>query len=519
MSAPRSCPACGMEISARAPAGLCPRCLLDEGRKGRSGVGAGAAPTEAQPPRASSSGFIPPTPAELAPRFPHLQILELLGHGGMGAVYKARQSALDRLVAVKILPPEISQDHAFIERFTREARALAKLSHPNIVPVYDFGQVDGFCYFVMEYLDGINLRQAIRAGDLTSAEALKIVPQICDALQFAHDEGIVHRDIKPENILLDKKGRVKIADFGLAKLLGQEAGDVSLTGTNQVMGTVRYMAPEQMEGAREIDHRADIYSLGVVFYELLTGELPLGRFALPSTKVQIDVRLDEIVLRALAKEPESRYQHVSELKTEVEGISGVAPAALQAALGREFRSRLSLFGIPFLHIAFGLDPKTGRRRVAKGIVAMGDVAIGVFAFGGVAIGGVAVGGVPVGLVSLGGLAVGLVLAVGGLAVGTLAFGGLALGVVALGAWAFGYYAAGGGGWGVHAMLNDLTDRQDADAVAFFDPWVHNWPRWLVLVSLGMPLVSVLLYTIVWAVFRLGIPRPASDAGPGNTHRR
>ena len=174
----------------------------------------------------------------MASRFPQLEILELLGRGGMGAVYKARQKGLDRLVAVKILPPEVGADPAFAERFTREARALARLSHPNIVAVYDFGRPHSpspsgrgtasgargegsLFYFVMEYVDGVNLRQAIQAGGMSPKEALAIVPQICDALQFAHDEGIVHRDIKPENILVDKRGRVKIADFGLAKLLGQ----------------------------------------------------------------------------------------------------------------------------------------------------------------------------------------------------------------------------------------------------------------------------------------------------------
>jgi serine/threonine protein kinase len=147
------------------------------------------------------------------------------------------------------------------------------------------------------------------------------VPQICEALQYAHDQGVVHRDIKPENILLDKRGQVKIADFGLAKLLGQEAADSALTGSRQVMGTPHYMAPEQMEKPLAVDHRADIYSLGVVFYEMLTGELPLGRFAPPSQRVHVDVRLDEVVFRALEKEPERRYQHASEVKTEVESIT------------------------------------------------------------------------------------------------------------------------------------------------------------------------------------------------------
>ncbi len=321
MSETKRCPQCQAEIPVGAPEGLCPQCLLQAGLEPKT---AEAAPqTAAYSP--SQSGFVPPTPAELQPAFPQLEILELLGKGGMGAVYKARQPGLDRLVAVKILPPEVSRDPAFAERFSREARALAMLNHPNIVGVYDSGHAGGYYYFVMEYLDGVNLRQAMRAGQLRAAEALKIVPQICDALQFAHDEGIVHRDIKPENILLDKKGRVKIADFGLAKLLGKTAPDFSLTGTQQVMGTMHYMAPEQLEGSRDVDHRADIYSLGVTFYEMLTGELPIGRFAAPSKKVQIDVRLDEVVLRSLEKEPELRYQHASEIKTEVETIAQDRP--------------------------------------------------------------------------------------------------------------------------------------------------------------------------------------------------
>ena len=152
----------------------------------------------------------------------------------------------------------------------------------------------------MEFVDGVNLRQMLQSAKLSPAEALKIVPRICDALQYAHEEGVVHRDIKPENILIDKRGRLKIADFGLAKLLGPSAADFKLTATHQVMGTLHYMAPEQMERPLAVDHRADIYSLGVVFYEMLTGELPLGRFAPPSQKATIDVRLDDVVLRALA---------------------------------------------------------------------------------------------------------------------------------------------------------------------------------------------------------------------------
>jgi hypothetical protein len=241
------------------------------------------------------------------------------------------------VVALKILPIEAASDPGFAERFTREARALARLSHPNIVGLYDFGRANGLHYFIMEFVDGLNLRQLEQAGTLSPREALQIIPQICEALQFAHDEGIVHRDIKPENVLLDKKGRVKIADFGLARILGHEPEDFRLTRAREVMGTPHYMAPEQVEKPQSVDHRADIYSLGVVFYEMLTGELPLGKFAPPSQKVHIDVRLDEVVLRALEKEPARRYQQASEVRTDIKTIltQPAAPAAPLAVAGAQ----------------------------------------------------------------------------------------------------------------------------------------------------------------------------------------
>jgi serine/threonine protein kinase len=313
MSDEKRCAECGAVLSAGALQGLCPACLLKRGFATGSSVGASN--------QGARTEYVPPAPNELARYFPELEILELIGRGGMGAVYKARQKSLDRLVALKILPFSVNRDPAFAERFAREARALARLAHPNIVNVHDFGQADGLYYFVMEFVDGLNLRQLLNSGKMAPKDALAIVPQICDALQYAHDKGIVHRDIKPENILLAKDGTVKIADFGLAKLVGVEARDLTITDKHDVMGTPHYMAPEQVEHPQDVDHRADIYSLGVVFYQMLTGELPIGRFAPPSRKVQIDVRLDEVVLRALEKEPALRYQHASVLKTEVETIA------------------------------------------------------------------------------------------------------------------------------------------------------------------------------------------------------
>jgi serine/threonine protein kinase len=335
MNAENLCPQCGAELAANAPRGLCPACLLK-----------GALDSESSATIATEAGgradFVPPTPAELARSFPDLEILELIGRGGMGIVYKARQKHLDRLVALKILLPKIARDPAFAERFAREARALAILNHPHIVTVYDFGRKAALStgdndagqqpvheqgeiyYFLMEFVDGLTLRQLLDAGKLAPQEALAIVPQICEALQYAHDKGVVHRDIKPENILLDRNARVKIADFGLAKLVGEQAQDPRITGTDQVMGTPHYMAPEQIEHPQEVDHRADIYSLGVVFYQMLTGELPIGRFAPPSRKVQVDVRLDEVVLRALEKEPALRFQQASHVKSELETIASTA---------------------------------------------------------------------------------------------------------------------------------------------------------------------------------------------------
>ncbi|MFZ2147184.1 MAG: serine/threonine-protein kinase [Sedimentisphaerales bacterium] len=323
MAEENHCPQCGAELPADAPQGLCPKCLMKLGLPTDAGNAGDSKPTNDVPVNATPPvGFSLPKPAELAKQFPQLEIIELLGRGGMGAVYKARQKQLDRLVALKILPPQVAQTEAFAERFTREARSLARLNHPHIVMVHDFGHTEeGLYYFIMEFVEGTDLRRVIQAGELSPPEALAIVPQVCEALQFAHEEGIVHRDIKPENILLDKKGRVKIADFGLAKLLDRPASLYTLTGAGQRMGTPHYMAPEQIEHPGQVDHRADIYSLGVVFYEMLTGELPLGRFPLPSRKVHIDVRLDEVVLKTLEKEPELRYQQASEVKSDVETIS------------------------------------------------------------------------------------------------------------------------------------------------------------------------------------------------------
>ena len=345
-----SCPRCGRPVPANAALGACPHCLLAAGFASEHAV--------------SNDSLPPPGLDELAPEFPQLDLLELLGRGGMGAVYKARQKSLDRLVALKLLRPGLDADPSFAERFTREARALAQLNHPGIVTLYEFGRTDSGRFFIlMEFVDGLNLRQLLAAGRLAPREALAIVPPLCDALQYAHDRGLIHRDIKPENILIDRLGRVKIADFGLAKLTatsagrdgspspsetpapaltsdtghcslvtGHSASDETVAGV--LFGTPGYMAPEQRERPSAVDHRADIYALGVVLYQLLTGELPdAQQLQPPSQRVHLDIRLDAIVLRALEKNPILRYPAASELKTHLETIAATATPPAGSADG------------------------------------------------------------------------------------------------------------------------------------------------------------------------------------------
>lgn len=316
MSQIAKCPQCESDLPSDAPAGLCPACLLQQGAGDPTRLSEISFSSESH-----QTQFRAPSPEELGELFPQFEILQLLGQGGMGAVYKARQIKLDRIVALKIIAPELGRDPVFAARFLREARALARLNHPCIVSVHDFGEIGDVYFIVMEYVEGVNLRQMMEHGKLKPEEALAIVPQICEALDYAHEHGVVHRDIKPENLLIDTKGHLKIADFGLARLTAMDQEEFTLTRANQVMGTPRYMAPEQMEQTSMVDHRVDIYSLGVVFYEMLTGELPMGRFDPPSRKVEIDVRLDEVVMRTLEKEPGRRYQHASDVKSDVEVIS------------------------------------------------------------------------------------------------------------------------------------------------------------------------------------------------------
>ncbi|MDA0917846.1 MAG: serine/threonine-protein kinase [Planctomycetota bacterium] len=342
------CPRCGAAVDDSVANGICPTCLL---KQAAFGTAADSIPT---------TPWTPPSVDEVASEFKQLEIIKLIGHGGMGAVYKARQKSLGRLVALKILAPQHADNPDFADRFSREGKILAEVNHPNIVTVHDFGRAGDFYFLLMEYVDGVNLRQAMTAGRLTPQQALTIVPPICEALQFAHDRGIVHRDIKPENLLLDKEGRIKIADFGIARMLRTDADDESSLASegsstpetsaaiataedeltrDAVLGTPRYMAPEQRDAPNEVDHRADIYSLGVVLYEMLTGELPGATLLPPSRRVEIDVRLDEIVMRALDQNPDLRYLTATEFRDKVETFVRTPVEQFSRPTDSENRSR------------------------------------------------------------------------------------------------------------------------------------------------------------------------------------
>ncbi|MEQ1747920.1 MAG: serine/threonine-protein kinase [Prosthecobacter sp.] len=265
----------------------------------------------------------PPSPEQIQQALPQYEITGFIARGGMGAVYRGIQRSLRRTVAIKVLPPEIEEgEMQYSERFKREAQSMAQLTHPNIVAVYDAGETpEGLLYFVMEYIEGTDLAQLITTeGSIPPARALSITATVCGALAFAHGKDIIHRDIKPSNIMLDKDGQVKVADFGLAKTIHAES--TLLTGSHITMGTADFIAPEALIPGTPVDGRADVYAVGVMLYQMLTGRVPRGRFAMPSVVVPaIDTRLDFIVDKAMQSDPAQRYPTAQALRSAVEAAA------------------------------------------------------------------------------------------------------------------------------------------------------------------------------------------------------
>ena len=332
-----SCPKCGEPLPVGgAVGGVCPRCavdfLLESDAETRS--------------RATAEEDLLRT-GQLGP----YRLLSKLGQGGMGVVYLAEQTSLRRRVALKLLPAALAEDAEFASRFQREAQAMAALSHPNIVSIYDAGIAGDRFYYAMELVEGTSLRGLLTARKLDPAAVLGMVAQLCDALAYALAKGVIHRDVKPENILVDAAGRVKLADFGLARLTMEATQRMpALTGTLEILGTPRYMAPEQMERPKEVDHRADLYSLGVVIYEMLTGEAPSDVYIPPSRKAPVDARWDAIVRKALSESPDRRYGSAAELKEETSRCTLRRPPSPRV-LSTPPRSPAGRMGLPAAAIA------------------------------------------------------------------------------------------------------------------------------------------------------------------------
>lgn len=300
-------------------------------------------PSDSQPKSGSAyfgAEFIPPTVAELQEQIPHLEILSFVGHGGMGTYYRARHPKLERLAAVKILPVDPRTDAELIQGFKKEAKAMARLSHSNIIGIYEFLETETALYLVMEFVEGDIFERLINARSFDLSEILAIITQVCSALNHAHENGVIHRDLRPGNTMLDQSGLVKVGDFGLARLMGEELFRRKMTETNLAMGTMDYVAPEQLEAGHPVDHRADIYSLGMMIYKLLTRVLPRGSFVVPSKLVpNLDPRIDDLVIRCLQRDPDNRFQHVTELWIEINRLLEPPPAAKKTGPAFNFRPR------------------------------------------------------------------------------------------------------------------------------------------------------------------------------------
>jgi formylglycine-generating enzyme required for sulfatase activity len=296
--------------------------------------GLGRALLESKEGSKPSGPWVPPTAEELGKLLPEYDIVKMLGRGGMGAVYMGRQKSLDRPVAIKILSNTLDEaDASFAERFKNEARAMGKLNHPGIVAVHDFGQTSGgLLYIVMEYVEGTDVARMIaKEGRLHTEHAMAITAHVCDALAYAHDRGIIHRDIKPANIMVGYDGVVKVADFGLAKMTHSQ--NTGLTQSGMAMGTLHYMAPEALMLGIAVDHRADIYAVGVMLYQMLTGKIPQGLFELPSLQVPgLDPRYDGIIGKALREDRDLRYPNVLNMRHDLDAILTQPVVKVEAAV-------------------------------------------------------------------------------------------------------------------------------------------------------------------------------------------
>ncbi len=473
------------------------------------------------------------TPLAAGATFGRYRLMREVGRGGMAIVWLARDTELERAVALKILRPGLALEKRHVDRFRREALAIAKLQHPHIVRIYDVGSERGYHFLAMEYVEGPSLAHVLdalpekhdwtadtlaratgipavaRPRETYEAAIARLLAPVADALSAAHAHGLVHRDVKPSNILMRSDGTAVVADFGLAK--GDDDPALSMTG--DTLGTPYYMSPEQAWlSAIEVDHRTDVYSLGVTLFEALTGERPfdggsvLEVFEKIKTTLAPSVRSREarasrdaaaVASKAMARLPEDRYESAAAFEADLVALAESRTTRARQDRGNvlqrawtqlrffcsgqpfEYRSKAKLFGLPLVHLVAGRRYPGQPMRVAKGWFAMGDVAVGVVAMGGLAAGGIVMGGMCAGAVTMGGISLALLLSFGGIAVGGLASfggistaylacGGLAFGYAAIGGYARGVWATGGNVGGTHTWTDEnpggLTEQEFWDAL-------------------------------------------------------
>ncbi len=279
-------------------------------------------PTEDRPSFSSlGANYKPPSLEEVQALVPRDEVISFIGHGGMGTYYKAHQPRLDRMAAIKVLIVDAVLDASLIEDFKDEARAMANLTHSNIIKIYDFGETDSKLFMVMEHVEGQTLENLIQHRGFGIKDIADMLLQVCEALHSAHKEGMLHRDLRLGNTMLDSHGCIKVGDFGMARLIGEELFRRNLLEENQAMGTMEYLAPEQCVEGAPVDIRADIFSVGVMLYKLATRTLPKERFVPPSHFApDINPLVDEIVINCMNRRPENRYQSIKELKAKLKRL-------------------------------------------------------------------------------------------------------------------------------------------------------------------------------------------------------
>ncbi len=474
------CQHCAAPLPAYLPDDRCPECRIELDKDvvdvlNRTG---GNMDQTVGPTTASAS--VGASDTSIEKEYGDYLLVNEIARGGMGVVYRARQKSLDRMVALKMILDGQFASQLEIDRFHIEAQAAAHLDHPGIVPIYEIGEHDGRHFFSMALIEGQSLAEKIAEGPIGEIQAAQILKKIAEAMDYAHQRGVIHRDLKPDNILIDSSGQPRVTDFGLAKQPGKQR---NLTVSGQTLGTPSYMSPEQASGRGDVTEATDVYALGAILYAMLSGRPPFQGGTLVDTLTQViereprPLRIDNssihadielICLKCLEKDPAERYESAEQLIRELERFLNGEPidAVPLSPIGKfqrwrriiarnrdvRLRSATSVMGFPIVDIAYGRDNDAGETHGhAMGVIAFGDTATGLFAFGKYSRGLIFAYGVyAVGMFSFGLFALGLI-GCGLISCGFWATGGLAIGWYSFGAIAIGCHAVGFIAAGVHSL--------------------------------------------------------------------